>query len=247
MGRRTVLLIAALVVAALGTTLVFLYVNGADKRANADAELVDVLAASAQIPAGETGRQAEAAGLFVKKQVNKSAVPEGAISQSTPILDLVALAPILPGQLIQQGAFGQPTATNQLGLQPGQFAMSLSMGDPQRVAGFLVPGSKVAVFTTYTPKTGGAGVTTRVLLPSVIVVATGNSTATTTTTTKDSSGNAQTTQLPLALLTLAVDQKMFQKIVTAQATGGTLQFGLLNDKSKIDPGDTGTNINNLFN
>ena len=68
----------------------------------------------------------------------------------------------------------------------------------------------------------------------------------TTTTTKDASGNPQTTQLPLALLTLAVDQKTFQKIVTAQAAGGTLYFGLLNKDSKIDANLPGTNLTNLF-
>ena len=36
MGRRTLLLVAAFVVAALGTTLVFLYVHGANDRALAD-------------------------------------------------------------------------------------------------------------------------------------------------------------------------------------------------------------------
>jgi pilus assembly protein CpaB len=46
MGRRTMLLVAAFVVAALGTTLVFLYVNGVNDRAVADQKQVRVLVAT---------------------------------------------------------------------------------------------------------------------------------------------------------------------------------------------------------
>ncbi len=52
MGRRVALLTAAIVIAAIGTTLVYLYAKQANDRAIADASPVDVLAASAVIPAG---------------------------------------------------------------------------------------------------------------------------------------------------------------------------------------------------
>ena len=55
MGRRTVLLIAALVVAALGTALVWMYANRADERAQADAAPVEVLVATSDIGAGTSG------------------------------------------------------------------------------------------------------------------------------------------------------------------------------------------------
>jgi pilus assembly protein CpaB len=246
MGRRTVLLIAALVVAALGTTLVFLYVNGVDDRAKANQTLVEVLVAKNLIPAGQSGQDALNAGSFEKKTISREAAAGDALGDSAGLLNLVAVSPILPGAQIQRPMFGATTtATNQLPLKAGELAMSISIGDPNRVAGFLTPGSNVAVFVTYTPKTGTTGVTTRILLPTVQVIATGNTTVQ-TTTTKDASGNPQTTQLPLALLTLAVTQKTLQKLVTAQAVGGTLYFGLLNKDSTISSNDQGTNLSNLF-
>ena len=51
MGRRLALLIAAVLVAALGTALVFAYVKKADDRAIADQQPVSVLVASRVPPA----------------------------------------------------------------------------------------------------------------------------------------------------------------------------------------------------
>ena len=62
MGRRTILLIVAALIAALGSAMVFLYVRGADDRATEAQAPVNVLKAVAQINPGETLDQAQAAG-----------------------------------------------------------------------------------------------------------------------------------------------------------------------------------------
>ena len=248
MGRRTILLLAALVVAALGTTLVFLYVHGLQDSHAADKAPVTVLVAKGNIPAGTTGSAAQQQGLLITKTIEQDAVATGALSDVTPVASLVALAPIYDGQQIQAAMFGQPGsgAITGLPLKKGQFAMSITMGDPNRVAGFLQPGADVAIFVNYTPK-NGAGVTTRLLLEDVKVIATGNTTVTTTTKTQ-ANGSEQTTQLPLALLTLAVDQTEFQKIVAAQTISGSgLYFGLLGPDSKVNAAVPGTSLDNLFN
>ncbi len=54
MGRRTLLLIASILVAALGTALIWLYVQGADTRAQADTSLVQVWVASKAASPGGT-------------------------------------------------------------------------------------------------------------------------------------------------------------------------------------------------
>ncbi|MGZ4613545.1 MAG: Flp pilus assembly protein CpaB, partial [Kineosporiaceae bacterium] len=51
MGRRSLLLIAAALCAALGTVLVWLYVQGADTRAAAGADLVEVEVTTGDVPA----------------------------------------------------------------------------------------------------------------------------------------------------------------------------------------------------
>ncbi len=74
MDRRRVLLVVAAVVAALGTVLVFLYVQGADNRAEAQFATQDVLVANTQIERGETVRQALDSG-----KLSREAVAEGQI------------------------------------------------------------------------------------------------------------------------------------------------------------------------
>ena len=74
-GRRTALLIAALVVAALGTTGVFFYVNGVDRRAEAGVRVDDVLVATAPIAPGTTAQAAqEAGGMELRPFLHKSLV-----------------------------------------------------------------------------------------------------------------------------------------------------------------------------
>ena len=54
MARRSVLLIAAVLIAAVGTAMILLYVKGIDDRATRGQELVEVLTATETIEAGET-------------------------------------------------------------------------------------------------------------------------------------------------------------------------------------------------
>ena len=55
-SRRTLILIAAVVVGAISAFLVFNYVNSADDRAQGNARKVDVLKIAKDIPKGLTGR-----------------------------------------------------------------------------------------------------------------------------------------------------------------------------------------------
>jgi pilus assembly protein CpaB len=242
MGRRTFLLIAALAVAAVGTTMVFLYVNGVNDRALADQHPVQVLVATAPIAAGTTAAEAQSAGALEKRTVSRASVAPGALSDITPIADKVALSPIFVGEQIIEDKFGQPGSTSNLPIPEGKLAVSVQLADPARVAGFVTPGSEVAIFLTIESGTGKNEVT-RVLLPKVQVIATGATTVVSTTTTAE--GQTQTEQLPKALLTLAVSQAEAQKVVYG-SQHGQMYFGLLTTDSKVDRSDTGVTAENLF-
>lgn len=246
MGRRTILLIAALVVAAVGTTMVFLYVNGVNDRAIADQKPVKVLFAKTEIAAGTTVDAASSANAFEIREVSANSAAPGAISDLTVIANQVALSPIFPGEQILSAKFGQPGSTSTLPIPEGKLAVSVQLGDPARVAGFVAPGSKVAIFLTITPPKGAnAGADeTALLLPSVEVIATGATTLVPTTTSNGST--TQTEQLPKAIITLAVDQTQYQKIVYGSGHG-QMYFGLLGDTSKVSTSVPATNGQNLFN
>lgn len=241
MGRRTLLLLAALVVAALGTTGVFLWVNGIDQRAEADYELVEVLVATTPIAAGTTAQAAQDAGaLDLRPFLRKSLADLPALSDITGIADKVALAPVAAGEPILESQFGDSGETTSLPIPEGKLAVSVQLDDPARVAGFVGPGSEVAIFLT-TAAPGGVGETTRLLLPRVAVIAAGA----TTVVAPDATAAAPTEELPKALLTLAVDQREAQKIVYA-SEHGRLYFGLLDGDSEVSATDPGVTAENLF-
>src|SRR5215210_3870276 len=114
MGRRTLLLLVALVVAAAGTTMVFLYVNSVNDRALTDQEPVQILVATASIATGTTASEAQSAGALEKRKFSRASVAEGAVSDITPIADMVALGPIFAGEQILSEKFGQPGDTSAL-------------------------------------------------------------------------------------------------------------------------------------
>ena len=91
MGRRTVLLIVAALIAALGTGMVFLYVQGADNRASAAQQPIQVLKAVSQIDPGETLGQAQAAGKVALGTVPKAQLLSGAVNTTAGLSDKVAL------------------------------------------------------------------------------------------------------------------------------------------------------------
>ena len=240
MNRRIALLIAAVVIAALGTSLVFAYVRSADERAVEAQEPVTVLVAKTQIAAGTRAADAANTGAFELKDLPAGAVPAGALSSIEPVRESVTLAPIFPGQTVLAPMFGATAAAStSLSLQPGQLAVSFQFGDPQRVAGFVQPGSNVVIFVTG----GGDGGTpaTRVLLPRATVIAVGP----TTITPPADPSQANPEALPRALLTLALTQKDAERMIHAQSTGGSMYLGLLTDTSAVTA-DGGVSSGNLF-
>ena len=72
MGRRLALLLTAVIIAAAGTTLVFLYVKHADDRALADQSPIRVLVATETIPAGTSMRDAWTQGELEERVVARA-------------------------------------------------------------------------------------------------------------------------------------------------------------------------------
>lgn len=233
MGRRTVLLVVAALVAALGTTAVLLYVKNVNDRALKNASPVQVLVAKDRIPAGTSAGDAESRGLLKLQEIQRSAVPPTALSSIDTIRNFVALSDIFAGEEILSVKFGPTSAVVSLPVPAGKLGISLQLGDPQRVAGFVTPGSEVAVFLTYTPPAQPGQATpnvptTRLLLTRVTVIAVGPTAFRPTS----NPGKANTEPVPTAILTLALSQKDAEKLILGQSTG-SLYFGLLTSDSQV--------------
>ena len=154
MDRRKVLLVVAAVIAALGTLLVFLYVRGADTRADQRYDAVQVLRVVKQIDSGETIDAAQAAGKIETGSVSQKDLLPNALSGIDPVAGKVAVTAIYPGEQLTSSKFGASGSTSGLTIPKGKIAMSVNLTDPARVAGFVNPGDKVAIFMNGTGPTG---------------------------------------------------------------------------------------------
>lgn len=241
MDRRRVLLVVAAVIAALGTLLVVLYVRSADTRAQDKFHAVKVLTVTKQINPGESVAAAQAAGKIELGTVADGQRLAGALDSLSPIEGQIAQTTLYPGEQVIQAKFATTVASgNSLTMPKGSIAISLNLTDTGRVAGFVNPGDKVAIFLT-TPAF------TRLLLTNVEVIAVG-ATAVVPTTTTDAAGKQTTEQLPRTLFTVGVTQAQAEKILYSTnggSGGGQVSLGLLNNDSAVRP-DPGTTADNLF-
>jgi pilus assembly protein CpaB len=256
MVGRVILLIAAFVVAGLGALLVFLYAQQADERAAAQFEPVDVLVATREVPAGTAVAAALEAGSFDLVSRPAVTLPDGAVSDPAGTEGQVVLSTLYRNEVLSSSKIGDPGAVERLPIPDGHIAASFTLGDPNRVADFVAPGSKVAVFLTTTvaetntidpgtgePTTASVGQTTRLLLSEVDIIAVGGTTTQSVTTTGPD-GLQQTTETNLSLLTLALTQRETEQMVLAQSLG-ELYLGLLSDTSVIEQG-RGVTADDLF-
>lgn len=217
MGRRTLLIIASVLVAAAGTAMIWLYVQGADARARGRwQDLVTVLVAKQAIPVGadqEVVRQRTAA-----VQVPRDFVPDQPIADAKALGARTTTMPVLTGQFLVEGQFAPGNSPS--GVPDRRMGAAFAMDDPNRVASLLRPGSQVAVYATTTDK---AGRHVANLLPKVTVLAVG-----TATEFRDADGTAAEVGTPgsvsTALVTLDVDGLTAAKLI---AYSGSLWFTLL--------------------
>lgn len=241
MDRRRVLLVVAAVIAALGTLLVFLYVRGADNRADERYDAVQVLRVVKPIAAGETVEAAQTAGKIETGSVSRKDLIADALTGIDPVAGKVAVTAIYPGEQLISSKFGASGAATGLTIPKGSIAVSVNLSDPARVAGFVNPGDKVAIFMNGTNKVGPF---TRLLLPNVQVIGVGATTVVSTAQTDPAEGAPVPDETPKTLLTLAVAQGEAERVLYA-STNGELSFGLLNTDSQVSA-SAGVTDSNLF-
>ena len=242
MGRRVLVVLAAVVVALIGVVAVVVYAQGADARAVADQQPQTVYIAKLLVPAGTTAAEAVATGLMVPTQVAAKGLPLGALSTVDEATGkLLALTDIAPGEFVTASRFGTtPLGQKAIQVPDGQVAISLALSDPARVGAFVSPGSHIVIYDTYVPPVAAAGTTaaaagaaaakqTRVLLDDVLVIAMGSTTLTPPAATE---GAAQPAAAG-ALVTVALPPALAAKLVQGIQTG-TLYAGLRGTDTKTN-------------
>jgi pilus assembly protein CpaB len=144
--------VLAIVLALGGTGLVLVYVKQANARAVAGQKAVSVLVAQRLIPAGMPASTAERDGLLQSQTLPARSVPPNAVRAITPDLAaLVANADIQAGQLLLRPMLvtaALASASGGVAVPTGMDAVTIDLCLPEAVAGYIHPGSVVAVFDT---------------------------------------------------------------------------------------------------
>lgn len=250
MSRRTILLLVAVLIAALGTAMILLYVKSIDDRATEGQALVEVLVADDVINVNESAADAQAAGKFVTTEIPSSAKVEGALSSLKSLEGKVALGEIYPGEQILAQKFGQPGSSGLLPIPAEKMAISVELSDPARVAGFVNNGSEVAIFSSADPQLitpdgdeRPLSSTTRLIAAPVLVIGVGDTTVTTQSGSATDENADPNATIPRTILTIAVTQSEAEKILFA-ARNSDVAFALLTDESLVrdTPGVTAQDL-----
>jgi pilus assembly protein CpaB len=152
-ARRTLLLIASILTAALGTALIWLYVQGAESRAQQNADLVPILVFTGEAKAGTAAES-----LPVAPRAVPASVASGGVSSLGDVRGLKLTDRAVPNQLLLRSMLGTAPSS---GIAANRGALALSIADPNRVPAQLQVGHRVAVYATGAAKSGGARLVVR--------------------------------------------------------------------------------------
>jgi len=236
-------LIAAVVLALVGTVAIVAYVNGAENRAQAGETVVKVLVVKDSVPAGTPASElGDRVGL---ESISQKVMADGSVTNVKELGAKVAGTTLVPGEQVISSRFVDKSNFSATGadvqVPPGLLRTTVAL-DPQRVVGgVLTPGARVAVIASFEPfdmnnagtvtvdgfqipANGKTPDTTHIILHKVLVTnvqLTGNVNSTDNTSgekTADTNkpGEAPTSQL---LVTLALDGPSTERLVFAQEFG----------------------------
>lgn len=149
MPRRIIAAVAAVVLAVVGAVVLVSYVRGADSRAQAGEQLVDVLVVGSEVAPGTSA--GELAGSVSVERVPQRLVADDAVSDLAALGDQVTTASLLPGDQLLAGRFADRQSLAPAGtvLAPeGLVEISVTLDAQRAVGGVLEAGDKVGIQLT---------------------------------------------------------------------------------------------------
>lgn len=147
MNKKVVGIVAAAVMAVIGTIILVVFVRGAEDRALEGEELVTVLVTEQQIPAGTPAAQME--DLVTTEQIPAKIAPEGVVSDLVQVQGLVNNVDFLAGETLLAGRFVEPENFNarrgSVEVPEGLLEVTIAMSQEQFIGGIPTPGDKIAL------------------------------------------------------------------------------------------------------
>lgn len=226
LSKRTLALVVSVVLAGVAAVALTSYVRGVEDKAFEGAETVEAFVAKDTIPVGTSGDIAIERALIERSVIPRKVVPVDAISSLEDIRGKIAGATIFRGEPILGPRFILPSqARGILTIPQDRVAISVEVGIPPGVAGFIQPKDHVSIIALLTVPRGGAGAATEArtqfLLQNVEVLAVGRRVV---VTADGQAGEQQATDR--VLMTLALRPVEAEKLAFA-VFQGQLYFTLL--------------------
>lgn len=221
--------IAALVVAIIGTVMLVIYVQGADKRALANTETEDVYVIQKEIPAGTP--TAKFGDSIIKKAVPKSAIAADSVSTLGDLGSKVSSIDFMPGEQLLASRMVDPSSLagpGRVQVPTGMQEVTVKLPIERVAGGDLTAGDTVGMMLSFkaddkTNSPDQTSFTFNKVLVTAVQDASGAITDNSSTTTQGSSGalnaNKNSNANGGCLITVARSAIDVQKIVYAAEFG----------------------------
>jgi Flp pilus assembly protein CpaB len=158
--------------AVLAVVLIGIYIVSYRNSVNSGADLVKVLVASRDIPAGTKGSAVASGGYMKTQTVPRRAVVPGSVVSGAPLTSLVSTNPVYKGEQITLRQFGPMTQAGIFAKFSGKQRAVSVLGDPtQLLDGVVSDGDRVDVVATAKYRNFGLDrATSRVVLRNLLVL-----------------------------------------------------------------------------
>lgn len=219
MKTRLIAAVLALVLAAVGTVVLMSYVRGADARAVAGTQTVEVLAVGETLIRAGTAAE-ELGGLITLASVPASAVVAGGVETLDQLAGLVTTVDLQPGEQLLASRFAAQVdvvSPGRVDLPTGLQQVTISLESQRVIGGQLAAGDTVGVFLS-----DPATASTRLVLHKVLVT-TVQGLPTAPTPEEGVAPPAEGAAVPLLegslLVTLALDTAAAERLVFGMEFG----------------------------
>lgn len=144
--RRAIALIVATILAIVAAVAVYSYLRGVENRAAEEADAVVGYVATQRIEPGTLADTAIQLGAIEEREIPRSLLAQGAITDLNQVTGRAVQEVILPGDQLVTDRFAAPGQQAEvLAIPPDHQAMSVEVSVPPGVAGFIREGDHVSI------------------------------------------------------------------------------------------------------
>jgi pilus assembly protein CpaB len=170
MPRKIIGVVASIVLAALGTLILVAFVRGAESRALAGEQTVDVLVVTEAIDRNTPA--SEIADSVATEQIPAKIRAHGVVEDLDDLEDRVTSVALVPGEQVVASRFVTPAQlvqASQVDVPDGLQEVTISLEPQRAVGGQIAPGDTVGLVTSLRPENADLPDTTKMILHKILV------------------------------------------------------------------------------